>query len=90
MSRSLQIAVTLVCLTAVLTIFIAPSIEMPETVLRVHHTVTAASTQGGGAVGLAASASFHTQHRTTGSGHSSRITRSVGLTVRKVSTVLRC
>ena len=44
--RALKLAAAFAALVCVLTIFIAPMIDMPETVLREHHQVTSHSATG--------------------------------------------
>jgi hypothetical protein len=91
LGKSLQFGLTLTCLVCVLAIFIAPSIDMPETVLQLHHTtLRAAGAPSAGTVGIAVTTTFSVQHQSSGSWHSSRISRPLGPILREVSTVMRC
>jgi len=78
------------CLVCVLAIFIAPTIDMPETVLRSHHAVRATVLQG--AVPLAADAGpVFAGHRWASDEKHSRINiRTAVFVSRKVFSVMRC
>jgi hypothetical protein len=91
MGKSLQAAVAVTCVMFVLAIFIAPSVDMPETLLPLHHTTLRASgAQAGTVAGFTAAASFAVPQDALGSWHGSRFARPSAPVVRKVSTVLRC
>jgi hypothetical protein len=89
-SKTLKTAITLLGLICVLAIFIAPTIDMPDTVLRVHHSVTTPGLRSGGAIAIASVSIFSMQERASGSWHIFRSTRSAGVSFREVSTVMLC
>jgi len=78
------------CLICVLAIFIAPTIEMPETVLRSHHAVRTTVMQA--AVPFAAEAGLvFAGHRwASDEKHSTMNTRTAVFVSRKVFSVMRC
>lgn len=91
MGKSIQAAVTLACLMAVLAIFIAPSVDMPETLLPLHHTTLRASgAQAGTVAGFTAAATLTLQQDASGWWQGPLIARQSAPVVRKVTTVLRC
>ncbi|MCU1223392.1 MAG: hypothetical protein JWQ42_1485 [Edaphobacter sp.] len=90
MSKLLKLTVALGCLICVLAIFIAPSVDMPETVLRDHHAVRTTVLQVPAAVALASGSAFAVRHETLGSRHTFYQTKTAGALGRKASFVMRC
>jgi len=88
--KPIKIAAILGCLICVLAMFIAPTIHMPETVLRAHHSVSTAGLLSGGAVAIASVSAPTVQQRTSGSWHTFHADPSAGSRTLKVSAVMRC
>lgn len=90
MSKHLKVALALGCLVCVLAIFIAPTIDMPETVLRSHHAVRTMAPQAAVPIAAEAGLAFAGHRWASDEKHSRSNSRTVVIVRRKVFSVMRC
>jgi len=66
LGKKLQFGLTLTCLICVLAIFIAPSVDLPATVLQLHHTTLgAAAAAPSGSATIPVASAFAFQHHSS-------------------------
>ena len=91
MGKSIYAAVALTCLIFVLAIFIAPSVDMPETLVPLHHsTLRASGAQAGTVAGFNGETAFTVQQHAVRWWQNPRKAHHGDPVVRTTSTVLRC